>query len=85
MKSRKSGAVSLFLGLLLIVIFGVGLTVEQNPAALVQPKKYDHALQQFGTFCSAIWLPAGIIGIPLFLFSLIKSLIQEHKARKEDQ
>ena len=85
MKSRKSGAVSLFLGLLLIVIFGVGLTVEQNPAALVQPKKYNHALQQFGTFCSAIWLPAGIIGIPLFLFSLIKSLIQEHKARKEDQ
>ena len=85
MKNKKSGAVSLFLGLLLIVIFGVGLTVEQNPAALVQPKKYDHALQQFGTFCSAIWLPAGMIGIPLFLFSLIKSLIQEHKARKEDQ
>ena len=85
MKSRKSGAVSLFLGLLLIVIFGVGLTVDQNPAALVQPKKYDHALLQFGTFCSAIWLPAGIIGIPLFLFSLIKSLIQEHRANGEDQ
>lgn len=85
MKSRKSGAVSLFLGLLLIVIFGVGLTVDQNPAALVQPKKYDHALLQFGTFCSAIWLPAGIIGIPLFLFSLIKSLIQERRSDKEDQ
>lgn len=85
MKNKKSGAVSLFLGLLLIVIFGVGLTVEQNPAALVQPKKYDHALQQFGTFCSAIWLPAGIIGIPLFLFSLIKSLIQERRADKEDE
>ena len=85
MKSRKSGAVSLFLGLLLIVIFGVGLTVDQNPTALVQPKKYDHALLQFGTYCSAIWLPAGIIGIPLFLFSLIKSLIQEHRANREDQ
>ena len=85
MKNKKSGAVSLFLGLLLIVIFGVGLTVEQNPTALVQPKKYDHALQQFGTFCSAIWLPAGIIGIPLFLFSLIKSLIQERRADKEDE
>ena len=85
MKSRKTGAVSLFLGLLLIVIFGVGLTVDQNPATLVQPKKYDHALLQFGTFCSAIWLPAGIIGIPLFLFSLIKSLIQEHRANREDQ
>ena len=85
MKNKKSGAVSLFLGLLLIVIFGVGLTVDQNPATLVQPKKYDHALLQFGTFCSAIWLPAGIIGIPLFLFSLIKSLIQEHRANREDQ
>ena len=85
MKNKKSGAVSLFLGLLLIVIFGVGLTVDQNSAALVQPKKYDHALLQFGTFCSAIWLPAGIIGIPLFLFSLIKSLIQEHRANREDQ
>ena len=85
MKSKKSGAVSLFLGLLLIVIFGVGLTVEKNPTALMQTKKYDHALQQFGTFCSAIWLPAGIIGIPLFLFSLIKSLIQERRSDKEDQ
>ena len=85
MKNKKTGAVSLFLGLLLIVIFGVGLTVEKNPAALMQPKRYDHALQQFGTFCSAIWLPAGIIGIPLFLFSLIKSLIQERRSDKEDQ
>ena len=83
MKNKKSGAVSLFIGLLLIVIFGVGLTVDHNPAALMQPKKYDHALLQFGNFCSAIWLPAGIIGIPLFLFSLIKSLIQEHKSEKE--
>ena len=83
MKSRKSGAVSLFLGLLLIVIFGVGLTVEQNPAALVQPKKYDHALQQFGTFCSAIWLPAGIIGFPLFLISMLLSLVRESKGNRE--
>ena len=85
MKGRKSGAVSLFLGLLLIVIFGVGMAVEQNPRALMQPQKYDHALKQFGTFCASIWLPAGIIGFPLFLFSLIKSLIQEHKANKEQK
>ncbi|MBR5959406.1 MAG: hypothetical protein IKZ98_00285 [Clostridia bacterium] len=83
MKGKKSGAVSMFIGLLLIVIFGVGMTVERNPAALTQPHRYDHALEQFGSFCSSIWLPAGIIGIPLFLFSLIKSLIQEHRSDKE--
>ena len=83
MNSRKTGAVSMFIGLLLIVIFGVGMTVERNPAALTQPKQYDMALEHFGSFCSSIWLPAGIIGIPLFLFSLIKSLIQEHRANKD--
>ncbi len=83
MNSRKTGAVSMFIGLLLIVIFGVGMTVERNPAALTQPKRYDMALEHFGSFCSSIWLPAGIIGIPLFLFSLIKSLIQEHRANKD--
>ena len=85
MNSRKTGAVSMFIGLLLIVIFGVGMAVERNPAALTQPRRYDMALEQFGSFCSSIWLPAGIIGIPLFLFSLIKSLIQEHRANRENQ
>ena len=83
MNSRKTGAVSMFIGLLLIVIFGVGMAVERKPAALTQPRRYDMALEQFGSFCSSIWLPAGIIGIPLFLFSLIKSLIQERRANKE--
>ena len=83
MKDRKSGAVSLFLGLLLIIIFGLGLAVEQNPNVLMRPKRYDYALESFGNFCASVWLPAGIIGIPLFLFSLIRSLIQERKSGKQ--
>ena len=79
MKGRNSGAVAIFIGLLLIVVFAVGLTVEKNPRALDQPHRYDFALSQFGAFCSQIWLPAGIIGIPLFLISLIVSLIREKK------
>ena len=33
MKGRKSGAVSIFIGLLLIVVFVVGLICEKNPGA----------------------------------------------------
>ena len=81
MKGRKSGAVTLFIGLLLIVIFAVGLTLVRNPGALTLKNRYDIALEQFGSFCQAIWLPAGIIGIPLFLWSLIRSLIRERKEK----
>jgi hypothetical protein len=81
MKDRKKGAVSLFIGALLVVISGVGLTVERNPGALIRQYRYDLALEQFGWFCSQIWLPAGIIGIPLLLWSLIRSLIRERKSK----
>ena len=33
MKGRNSSAVAIFIGLLLIVIFAVGLITEKNPAA----------------------------------------------------
>ena len=81
MKGRNSGAVLIFIGALLIVIFAVGLAVDGNPRALQRPYHYNFALQQFGTFCYRIWLPAGIIGIPLFLISLVISLIREKKDR----
>ena len=74
----------MFLGILLLVIFGVGLTVDNNPTALMRTHSYDFALEQFGSFCSSVWLPAGIIGIPLFLFSFIRSLIQEKKQNREE-
>ena len=79
MRSRKTGAVSLFLGALLIVIFAVGLICEKNPDALNRRYHYDLALEHFSSFCAAWWLPAGIIGIPLFLISLTISLIHEKK------
>ena len=75
MKGRNSGAVLIFIGLILIVIFAVGLAVEKNPGALNRPYHYDFALDQFGAFCAGVWLPAGIVGIPLFLISLIISLV----------
>ena len=83
MNEKKSGAVSIFIGLLLIVIFGVGLAVTQNPYALMRPRSYDMALEMFGNFCASVWLPAGIIGIPLFLFSLIRSLILEKRQNRQ--
>ena len=82
MKGRKSGAVGMFIGALLIVIFVVGLTLDRDPGALAQRYRYDIALEQFGQFCRAVWLPAGIIGIPLFLFFLIRDLLRERKEKQ---
>ena len=81
MINRKSGAISLFIGILLIVIFAVGLAVERDPGFLMRRNSYNIALEQFGSFCARVWLPAGIIGIPLFLISLITSLIRERKEK----
>ena len=49
MNEKKSGAVSIFIGLLLIVIFGVGLAVDNNPMALIRPHSYDFALEREST------------------------------------
>ena len=82
MKNRNSLAALMFIGLLLIVVFAVGLAVDSNPSALKRPYRYDYALEQFGTFCSGVWLPAGIVGIPLFLVSLIVSLVREKREKE---
>ena len=82
MKGRKSGAVFIFLGLLLILVFAVGLIAGKNPGFLSRDYRYDFALEQFKAFCVSLWLPAGIIGIPMFLISLIVSLIREKKDGK---
>lgn len=83
MKGRKSGAVSIFIGCLLIVIFAVGLIQVRNPAAFTRPYRYDYAWERFVSFCGSVWLPAGIIGIPLFLVSLVLSLRRESKENKK--
>lgn len=84
MKGRNSGAVLIFIGLMLIVIFAVGLAVDRNPGALNRPYHYDFALDQFGAFCAGVWLPAGIVGIPFFLISLIVSLVREKKEKEKE-
>ena len=84
MKGRKSGAVWIFVGALLIVIFAVGLSVENNPEVLIRRYRYDYALESFGAFCASVWLPAGILGFPIFLVSLILSLVRERKENRKN-
>ena len=59
----------------------VGLITEKNPAAFQRKYVYDLSLEQFCAFCRNWWLPAGIIGFPLFLISLILSLIRESREK----
>ena len=77
MKGRKSAAVFIFLGALLTFVFAFGLVVQRNPGVLSRQYRYDLALEHFRAFCANYWLPAGIIGIPMFLVSLIVSLVRE--------
>ena len=84
MGGRSTGAVCIFIGALLIVIFVVGLIVDANPGAFDMKYRYDITVEQFCTFCKNVWLPAGIIGIPLFLASLIVSLVREGKDKKNN-
>jgi hypothetical protein len=83
MRGNKSGAVAIFIGVLLIVVFAVGLICEKNPSAFVRKYQYDFALEQFCSFCRDWWLPAGIIGFPLFLISMLLSLVRESKGNRE--
>lgn len=82
MREKKSAAVLIFVGMLLIVIFAVGLICERNPAAFQQKYRYDYTLEQFCAFCRNWWLPAGIIGFPMFLISLLVSLARESKEKE---
>ena len=79
MNKNKSSAVAIFIGLLLIVVFAVGLTASKNPGAFTRPHYYDYTVEFLVNLCRSIWLPAGIVGIPLFAISLIRSLIRESK------
>lgn len=79
MKQSKSSTVSIFIGLLLVVVFAVGLICSKNPGAFMQKNYYDISLEQFCAFCVNWWIPAGVIGIPLLLVSLILSLRRESR------
>ena len=79
--ARNTSAVAIFVGGLLIVIFAVGLISYGRPDTFFTNNRYDYAMIQFVNFCQSWWLPAGIIGIPVFLISLIRSLIQESRSK----
>ena len=82
-RDRKSAAIFIFLGLLLIVIFAVGRIFSQDPSAFYNRYRVDRALDDFVYFCSQWWIPAGIIGIPMFLISFLLSLVREHKENQK--
>lgn len=82
MKGKKSGAAGIFIGALLIVVFAVGLIASRDPGAFLQSRRYDYAMESFVAFCVNCWLPAGIIGIPLFLVSLLLSLARENRENR---
>ncbi len=81
MKRSKSGAVWIFLGAMLTVFFVIGLLYNRNPGALLRGPGYDVGREQFAAFCGAIFLPCGIVGIPMLLISLILSLIRERREK----
>ena len=85
MKTKHTSAVSIFVGALLVVIFAVGLIASRNPSTFVQKNRYDYSLEQFVAFCSDWWLPAGIIGIPTLIGSLILSLVREAKDKQKER
>ena len=82
-KESKSSAVFIFVGLLLIVIFAVGAMLSRDPGLFRDRYHYDYALESFLRFCGNVWLPAGVIGIPMFLISMILSLRNERKRDRD--
>ncbi len=85
MRARSTSAVAIFVGALLIVVFFVGLAYTKNPGFVQRPYRYDFALEQFCGFCANWWIPAGIIGFPLFLVNLTIALVKESKeGRRKD-
>ena len=79
MKRSKSGAVAIFIGVLLTAVFIVGLVSMKNPDVLSTKYRYDFALEQFKQFCMDWYWIAGIIGIPTLVVSLVIALVRESK------
>ncbi len=85
MKARKTCAVLIFIGLLLVVVFAVGYITSKNPDTFRSRYRYDYALDQFLWICYQLWIPAGILGIPLFVITLIVSLVRESAESRKNR
>lgn len=82
-KEKKSIYFTLLLGLLLVVVFAIGMVCMNNPDALQDKYIRSFSITQICDFCVEYGLPAGIIGIPMFLISLIISLVRESKQNRD--
>ena len=82
-RERKTTTVLIFAGALLIVVFAVGLISSGNPDFFRSRHRYDYTLEQFIRLCIDWWIPAGIIGIPMFLISLVLSLVRESGEKRK--
>ena len=81
-KDSKASTVLIFVGALLICVFAVGLICSRNPGAFHSSTRYDYTLESFLRLCVEWWIPAGIVGFPMFLISLILSLRREAKQNR---
>ena len=82
-KDHKSSTVLIFIGLLLTVVFVVGRISSQNPDTFRTRYMVDVTLESFLRFCTEWWIPAGVIGIPMFLITLVVSLWRESKENRK--
>ncbi len=78
-RDRKAATFFIFIGLLLILVFAVGRIVSQDPSAFRSRYMVDTTLEMFLRFCAEWWIPAGAVGIPMFLIFFAVSLVREHR------
>lgn len=77
-QDHKGTAICVFLGLLFIIFSVLGFSFYQNPGNFLKADRYDLAFEQFLRFCCSLRYAFGAVGIPLFLISLIVSIVRKH-------
>ena len=82
-KDRKSATFFIFVGFLLVAVFAIGGMTSRNPDLLRSRYRVDYTWESFLLFCENWWIPAGVIGIPMLLISLVLSLWRESKDREK--
>ena len=80
MKQGKTSTVLIFIGLMLVVVFVIGLACSRNPDVFKRRYVYDYTLDKVCAFCADWYIPAGIIGIPMLVISVLVSLAKDKKS-----